>query len=293
MLYDFLNLLQKNISDQKSNESENDLWKVLHNNKIISGAFDKLSEKDQDSLVNSVNKIQDYLNKVFDIETDKKLASDDFKDSKVSVHSYSSDNDEDEKKNLDNSFVKGFTDAISSILSSLNTKDDEENSTKEPVKSAMKNTEKKSQEHTIPVTDGNEVKTENENCAECKIENCSNRTSEFKPKTKEKTIREELLDELKQNTVTIEDDVNEVVEMVLAILNDKVNKNYKLHPAKDKIPPAVEVVVPSSVVKPTISKDVNVQNLLREKLKEAIGSTDAYIRINPEEDGMTIYIPLN
>ena len=86
--------------------------------------------------------------------------------------------------------------------------------------------------------------------------------------------------------------VDNIANYVLDVLNDKENKKYKLHPATNGVPAAVEVVVPSSIGKSDIVKNIHIVTMLRDVLVDIIGAYDAYISADDKGGGLVIYIPL-
>ena len=269
-IFDLFGLDSKSLS--KSFEDFN-LHDVVKNNKNISGAFDKLSDDEKVRVVDTMNKIQSSFDELFGTKN-KKWTVDDFKGSNVSVSSYSSEDGNNEEKDVNKK---------------------EEN-------------ELKRDEVTFNEADADDEEFEdyfNENeddcyhyshCINCDVDDCPDRVCEHSGDEKNKnscgTICEQLLAELNAEDTPDETNVDDIANYVLDVLNDKENKKYKLHPATKGVPAAVEVVVPSSIGKSDIVKNIHIVTMLRDVLVDIIGAYDAYISADDKGGGLVIYIPL-
>ena len=268
-IFDLFGLDSKSLS--KSFEDFN-LHDVVKNNKNISGAFDKLSDDEKVRVVDTMNKIQSSFDELFGTKN-KKWTVDDFTGSNVSVSSYSSEDGNNEEKDVNKKEEK----------------------------------ELKQDEVTFNEADADEEFEDyyNENeyncyhspgCRNCDIDDCLDRVCEYsgdeKNKTSCGTICEQLLAELNEEDTPDETNVDDIANYVLGVLNDKENKKYKLHPATKGVPAAVEVVVPSSIGKSDIVKNIHIVTMLRDVLVDIIGAYDAYISADDKGGGLIIYIPL-
>ena len=259
-IFDLFGLDSKSLS--KSFEDFN-LHDAVKNNKNISGAFDKLSDDEKVRVVDTMNKIQSSFDELFGTKN-KKWSVDDFKGSDVSVSSYSSEDGNNEEKVVNKK---------------------EEN-------------ELKRDEVTFNEADADDEEFEDyyPHCSDWDIDDCPDRVCEYSGDEKNEnncgTICEQLLAELNEEDTPDETNVDDIANYVLDVLNDKDNKKYKLHPATKGVPAAVEVVVPSSIGKSDIVKNIHIVTMLRDVLVDIIGAYDAYISADDKGGGLVIYIPL-
>ena len=256
-IFDLFGLDSKSLS--KSFEDFN-LHDVVKNNKNISGAFDKLSDDEKVRVVDTMNKIQSSFDELFGTKN-KKWTVDDFTGSNVSVSSYSSEDGNNEEKDLNKKEEK----------------------------------ELKRDEVTFNEADADDEEFEDyyPHCSDCDIEDCPDRVCEQDEKNKGYgTICEQLLAELNEEDTPDETNVDDIANYVLDVLNDKENKKYKLHPETKGVPAAVEVVVPSYIGKSDIVKNIHIVTMLRDVLVDIIGAYDAYISADDKGGGLVIYIPL-
>ena len=257
-IFDLFGLDSKSLS--KSFEDFN-LHDVVKNNKNISGAFDKLSDDEKVRVVDTMNKIQSSFDELFGTKN-KKWTVDDFTGSNVSVSSYSSEDDNNEEKNVNKKEEK----VLERDEVTFNEADaDDEFEDYYPHSNA------------------------------CDIDDCPDRVCENSKDEKNNgygTICEQLLAELNEEDTPDETNVDDIANYVLDVLNDKENKKYKLHPATKGVPAAVEVVVPSSIGKSDIVKNIHIVTMLRDVLVDIIGAYDAYISADDKGGGLIIYIPL-
>lgn len=259
-IFDLFGLDSKSLG--KSFEDFN-LHDVVKNNKNISGAFDKLSDDEKVRVVDTMNKIQSSFDELFGTKN-KKWTVDDFTGSNVSVSSYSSEDGNNEEKNV-------------------NKKEEKE----------LKRDEVTFNEADV---DDEEFEDYYPHCSDCDIDDCPDRVCEKSEDESNKnsygTICEQLLAELNAEDTPDETNVDDIANYVLDVLNDKENKKYKLHPAAKGVPAAVEVVVPSSIGKSDIVKNIHIVTMLRDVLIDIIGAYDAYISADDKGGGLIIYIPL-
>ena len=258
-IFDLFGLDSKSLS--KSFEDFN-LHDVVKNNKNISGAFDKLSDDEKVRVVDTMNKIQSSFDELFGTKN-KKWTVDDFTGSNVSVSSYSSEDGNNEEKNV-------------------NKKEEKE----------LKRDEVTFNEADV---DDEEFEDYYPHCSDCDIDDCPDRVCDHSEDESNKgygTICEQLLAELNEEDTPDETNVDDIANYVLDVLNDKENKKYKLHPATKGVPAAVEVVVPSSIGKSDIVKNIHIVTMLHDVLVDIIGAYDAYISADNKGGGLVIYIPL-
>ena len=257
-IFDLFGLDSKSLS--KSFEDFN-LHDVVKNNKNISGAFDKLTDDEKVRVVDSMNKIQSSFDELFGTKN-KKWSVDDFKGSNVSVSSYSSEDGNNEEKDVNKKEEK----------------------------------ELKRDEVTFNEADvDEEFEDYYPHCSNCDVDDCPDRVCEHSSEDEKNscgTICEQLLAELNEEDTPDETNVDDIANYVLDVLNDKENKKYKLHPATKGVPAAVEVVVPSSIGKSDIVKNIHIVTMLRDVLIDIIGAYDAYISADDKGGGLVIYIPL-
>lgn len=258
-IFDLFGLDSKSLS--KSFEDFN-LHDVVKNNKNISGAFDKLSDDEKVRVVDTMNKIQSSFDELFGTKN-KKWSVDDFKGSNVSVSSYSSEDGNNEEKDVN------------------------------------KKEEKKLKRDEVIFNEADadeEFEDYYPHCSDCDVDDCPDRVCEHSRDENDKnscgTICEQLLAELNEEDTPDETNVDDIANYVLGVLNDKENKKYKLHPATKGVPAAVEVVVPSSIGKSDIVKNIHIVTMLRDVLVDIIGAYDAYISADNKGGGLIIYIPL-
>ena len=257
-IFDLFGLDSKSLS--KSFEDFN-LHDVVKNNKNISGAFDKLSDDEKVRVVDTMNKIQSSFDELFGTKN-KKWTVDDFKGSNVSVSSYSSEDGNNEEKNVNKKEEK----------------------------------ELKREEVTFNEADvDEEFEDYYPHCSNCDVDDCPDRVCEHSSEYEKNscgTICEQLLAELNEEDTPDETNVDDIANYVLGVLNDKEDKKYKLHPATKGVPAAVEVVVPSSIGKSDIVKNIHIVTMLHDVLVDIIGAYDAYISADNKGGGLIIYIPL-
>lgn len=239
------------------------LHDVVKNNKNISGAFDKLSDDEKVRVVDTMNKIQSSFDELFGTKN-KKWTVDDFTGSNVSVSSYSSEDGNNEEKDVNKKEEKKL----------------------------------KRDEVTFNEADADDEEFEDyyPHCSDCDIDDCPDRVCDHSEDESNKngygTICEQLLAELNEEDTPDETNVDDIANYVLDVLNDKENKKYKLHPATNGVPAAVEVVVPPSIGKSDIVKNIHIVTMLRDMLVDIIGAYDAYISADVKGGGLVIYIPL-
>ena len=259
-IFDLFGLDSKSLS--KSFEDFN-LHDVVKNNKNISGAFDKLSDDEKVRVVDTMNKIQSSFDELFGTKN-KKWTVDDFTGSNVSVSSYSSEDSNNEEKNVNKKEEK----------------------------------ELKRDEVAFNEADADDEEFEDyyPHCSDCDIDDCPDRVCDHSENESNKngygTICEQLLAELNEEDTLDETNVDDIANYVLDVLNDKENKKYKLHPATKGVPAAVEVVVPPSIGKSDIVKNIHIVTMLHDVLVDIIGAYDAYISADDKGGGLVIYIPL-
>lgn len=288
-IFDLFGLDSKSLS--KSFEDFN-LHDIVKNNKNISGAFDKLNDEEKIRVVDSMNKIQSSFDELFGTKS-VKWTADDFKGSNVSVSTYSSEDEKNKKndeKNVDKKSKElkpekecdsvTFNEADDEFEDYFNESDDFDE--------ACEKFDRDCEEF------------ERMKCAGCDMNDCPDRVCEYTggcsedeyDEENELSICDKLLAELREEDTPDETDVDDIANYVLDVLNDKANKKYKLHPATKGVPAAVEVLVPSTVGKSDIVKNIHIVTMLRDVLVDTIGAYDAYISADEKSGGLVIYIPL-
>ena len=268
-IFDLFGLDSKSLS--KSFEDFN-LHDVVKNNKNISGAFDKLSDDEKVRVVDTMNKIQSSFDELFGTKN-KKWTVDDFKGSNVSVSSYSSEDGNNEEKNV-------------------NKKDENELERDEVT---FNEADADDEEFEDYFNEKYDDCYQSPNCSDCDIDDYTDRVCDHSEDEKNKgygTICEQLLAELNEEDTPDETNVDDIANYVLDVLDDKENKKYKLHPATKGVPAAVEVVVPPSIGKSDIVKNIHIVTILHDVLVDIIGAYDAYISADDKGGGLVIYIPL-
>ena len=260
-IFDLFGLDSKSLS---KNFEDLNLHDIVKNNKNISGAFDKLTDDEKVRVVDSMNKIQSSFDELFGTKN-KKWTVDDFKGSNVSVSSYSSEDSNNEEKDVNK-------------------------------KEEKKLKKLKRGEVIFNEADDDEFEDYYLHCGDCDIDDCPDRVCDHSEDESNKngygTICQQLLAELNEEDTPDEMNVDNIANYVLDVLNDKENKKYKLHPATKGVPAAVEVVVPSSIGKSDIVKNIHIVTMLRDVLVDIIGAYDAYISADNKGGGLIIYIPL-
>ena len=268
-IFDLFGLDSKSLS--KSFEDFN-LYDVVKNNKNISGAFDKLSDDEKVRVVDTMNKIQSSFDELFGTKN-KKWTVDDFTGSNVSVSSYSSEDGNNEEKNVNKKEEKELKrDEVT-----FNEADEDDEEFEDYFN------EKYDDYYQSP------------HCSDCDIDDYTDRVCDHSEDEKNKgygTICEQLLAELNEEDTPDETNVDDIANYVLDVLDDKENKKYKLHPATKGVPAAVEVVVPPSIGKSDIVKNIHIVTMLHDVLVDIIGAYDAYISADDKGGGLVIYIPL-
>lgn len=268
-IFDLFGLDSKSLS--KSFEDFN-LHDVVKNNKNISGAFDKLSDDEKVRVVDTMNKIQSSFDELFGTKN-KKWTVDDFKGSNVSVSSYSSEDGNNEEKNV-------------------NKKEEKELERDEVT---FNEADADDEEFEDYFNEKYDDCYQSPNCSDCDIDDYTDRVCDHSEDEKNKgygTICEQLLAELNEEDTPDETNVDDIANYVLDVLDDKENKKYKLHPATKGVPAAVEVVVPPSIGKSDIVKNIHIVTMLHDVLIDIIGAYDAYISADDKGGGLVIYIPL-
>ena len=267
-IFDLFGLDSKSLS--KSFEDFN-LYDVVKNNKNISGAFDKLSDDEKVRVVDTMNKIQSSFDELFGTKN-KKWTVDDFTGSNVSVSSYSSEDSNNEEKNVNKKEEKELE--RDEVTFNEADEDDEE---------FEDYFNEKYDDYQSP------------HCSDWDIDDYTDRVCDHSEDEKNKgygTICEQLLAELNEEDTPDETNVDDIANYVLDVLDDKENKKYKLHPATKGVPAAVEVVVPPSIGKSDIVKNIHIVTMLHDVLVDIIGAYDAYISADDKGGGLVIYIPL-
>lgn len=268
-IFDLFGLDSKSLS--KSFE-DFDLHDVVKNNKNISGAFDKLSDDEKVRVVDTMNKIQSSFDELFGTKN-KKWTVDDFKGSNVSVSSYSSEDGNNKEKNV-------------------NKKEEKE---LEGDEVTFNEADADDEEFEDYFNEKYDDCYQSPNCSDCDIDDYTDRVCDHSEDEKNKgygTICEQLLAELNEEDTLDETNVDDIANYVLDVLDDKENKKYKLHPATKGVPAAVEVVVPPSIGKSDIVKNIHIVTMLHDVLVDIIGAYDAYISADDKGGGLVIYIPL-
>lgn len=268
-IFDLFGLDSKSLS--KSFEDFN-LHDVVKNNKNISGAFDKLSDDEKVRVVDTMNKIQSSFDELFGTKN-KKWIVDDFKGSNVSVSSYSSEDGNNEEKNMN--------------------KKEEKELKREEV--TFNEADADDEEFEDYFNEKYDDCYQSPHCSDCDIDDYTDRVFDHSENEKNKgygTICEQLLAELNEEDTPDETNVDDIANYVLDVLDDKENKKYKLHPATKGVPAAVEVVVPPSIGKSDIVKNIHIVTMLHDVLVDIIGAYDAYISADDKGGGLVIYIPL-
>ena len=237
----------------------------LCNNKNISGAFNELTEKDQQNVVDAFNKMQSMFDGLFGVKM-RPYTAEDFKGATVSVHT-SESGDECNCEKCGKSACEC---------------DNTSKSNEQP--------EQKSKYDVLKETFGKNANVAKD-AAKKIYDNCKNSFAENNATKETSTICEDLLDELQDNS-DFENIAKDVAKTVVKILKDKKNKKYVLTPESNGYMPTVKLEFSTGEIDFGNSKYYQIINnsehwengplerLITEEIKKATGAPIAYITFN-------------